>query len=322
MFDITTLGELIIDFVPVVRDDEEITDLYRKCAGGATANITACISKLGKKTAFIGNVGADSFGRFLKDTLKRNNIDVSGISEDEDHFNALAFISHNKLKERSFEFYNKDTAEQFIDFRYIPLKLIDDCRMFHFGALTLSGDVSAEATVNCVKYAKEKGKLIAFDTNYRNHFWKDKETAFAKMREVLKYCDIVKLSDDEFQMITESDYLYKGISELFHYGIKIVLVSQGANGCIIASSKGIKQLSTYSVETVDTTGAGDSFFGAFLYKILDTGKLLEEYTIEELCDFADFANASGAICTTGYGAIPSLPTLEEIEDFRKTAKKL
>ena len=311
MLDVVTLGALLVDFIPYKSDENP--NIMIKSAGGAVANVTASLSKLGLQCGFIGKVGDDSFGHFLKSEMERLGVNTEGLMLDESNKTALAFVDYNENSERFFNFYRKGSADLNIRFSEVNTKLINECRVFHFGSLTLAEEPAREATINAVKYARNKGKIISYDPNYRESLWQSKAIAKEMLSLLVPYCDIIKLSEDEFQLMTDTDYLIRGIANLLKAGVKLILISQGANGCVIASKKGIKQLPAYNVDVVDTTGAGDCFFGSFLYKIISGGKAVEEYSIEELSEFADFANASASICAKGYGAIPSMPSLEEVE---------
>ncbi|MGN0605872.1 MAG: carbohydrate kinase [Oscillospiraceae bacterium] len=313
MFDFVSLGTMLVDFTPVENDAHK--NILVQHVGGAATNAAVALSRLGMKTAFIGKTGDDRFGHFAKSVLESENIDISNLIFDSSHQTPLAFIDAHKRGVDKYTFYRKDSADMFLKYSEVNKKLIDDCKVFHFGSLTLTHEPSYEATVESVKYAKSHGRIITYDPNFRPALWESREEAFRKLNKLVKYCDIIKFSDFEFQFMTNSDYLIRGVAELLKIGVKIILISQGANGCIVASRKGIQQIPTHKIDVVDTTGAGDAFFGAFIYKILTGNKEIEEYSNEELCAFARFANAGAAICSTAYGAVTAMADADKINKF-------
>ncbi len=313
MYDVVSLGTVFADFTQT-ENNENKTMLVQNI-GGATANLAVACSRLGMKSAFIGKTGDDNFGRFAKSALEKENVDVSNLITDEIHQTPLAFIDHKKRGSEKYTFYRHNTADMYLKSQEVSKKLIDECKVFHFGSLTLIQDPAYQATVKAVQYAKSKNKIITYDPNYRKSLWKNDEEAFEKLTELINYCDIIKFSQEEFSIMTESDNLIRGIANLLKIGIKIILISQGANGCIIASRKGITQIPTHKIEIVDTTGSGDAFLACFIYKILSSEKNIEEYSSEELCEFARFANAGATLCAMDLGAVNAMANAEEINKF-------
>lgn len=320
MADILSIGEAIVDLAAVKSDNGEIS--FLRCAGGAPANVAVMTARLGVSSGFIGKTGNDMFGDFLLTTLKEQNVDVSGLVVDKERKTPLAFVTLDDDGERSFCFYRENSADMALSPEDINYKLIDECKVFHFGSLMLSNEPAKTAVINAVEYAKSKGKIISYDPNYRSNQWDNEKTAVSIMRSMLRYCDILKISEVELDRISDCNIMLKSISEMFSYGVSVVILTQGAKGCIIASRKGIDRLPTYDVDTIDTIGAGDSFLGAFLTKVVRSGKRPEELTMTELSEFADFANACGALSSAKHGAIPSMPTLEEVNDCMQNTSKL
>ncbi len=310
MPDIMTIGEMLVDFTAVDNDSGEI--FYKQNAGGAPANVAVMASRLGVSSGFIGKLGRDMFGKFLKETLEKEGVDSSGVILDKDFSTTLAFVRNAPDGERHFIFYRKNSADLNLNFSEVNLKLIDNCRLLHFGALTLTSEPSKSAVINTVEYAKQQGKMISYDPNWREKLWESREAAVKAMRSVLRYVDVIKVSELELQIITDCANLLPAIAKLLNDGVRVVCITQGAKGCIIATRRGIERLPTFKVETVDTLGAGDSFFGAFLSKLVQSGKSMEELQMEDLREFATYANACGALSSTKSGAIPAMPTHEEI----------
>lgn len=311
-FDVVALGELLIDFTPAGTSEQGAALLARN-AGGAPANVLAMLAILGKKTAFIGKVGQDSFGRFLKKTLEDSSIDTTGLTVSETEPTTLAFVSLNEKGERSFDFYRTNSADVMLRRGEVPEALLEGCRLFHFGSVSMTAEPARDATLYAARRAKELGKLVSYDPNFRPALWADREEACRVMRSGLAYADVVKVSDDEVALLTGCTDFLAGAKALVDGGTKLALVTAGELGTWYASaSGGAGHVPSIRVQTVDTTGAGDTFLGALLGGLLDCGEALERIPDETLRGLIRFANAAGALCTTGRGAIASMPKREHI----------
>ena len=319
MADILAIGELLIDFTAITEKNGDI--YYTQTAGGAPANVVCMAAKLGASTGFIGKIGKDMFGNYLKGILEERKVDTRGLILDKDFSTTLAFVKNGSHGERDFVFYRRNSADLNMKFSEVNLKLIDECKIFHFGALSLTAEPSKSATINAVEYAKAKGKIISYDPNWRPILWQSKEQAVQAMKNVLRYVDIIKVSEEELQIITDCGNLLPAIAKLLNMGIKIVCITQGAKGCIIATKSSVELYPAYKVDSVDTLGSGDSFLGGFLYKLLEKSKDITELTSDELYEMSDFANACGAITSMEHGAIPAMPDLKEVEDFMEKTEK-
>ena len=319
MTDILAIGELLIDFTAITEKNGDI--YYKQNAGGAPANVVCMAAKLGASTGFIGKIGKDMFGNYLKGILEERKVDTRGLILDKDFSTTLAFVKNGSHGERDFVFYRKNSADLNMKFSEVNLKLIDECKIFHFGALSLTAEPSKSATINAVEYAKAKGKIISYDPNWRPILWRSKEQAVQAMKNVLRYVDIIKVSEEELQIITDCGNLLPAIAKLLNMGIKIVCITQGAKGCIIATKSSVELYPAYKVDSVDTLGSGDSFLGGFLYKLLEKSKDITELTSDELYEMSDFANACGAITSMEHGAIPAMPDLKEVEEFMEKTEK-
>ncbi|MCL2054685.1 MAG: carbohydrate kinase [Oscillospiraceae bacterium] len=308
--DIIAIGEMLVDFTEIKTENGDM--LYKQNPGGAPANVAVMASRLRVPSGFIGKLGKDMFGNYLKDTLKAEKVNTEGLIMDKAFSTTLAFVRKSDEEEREFIFYRKNGADTNLNYNEIKLKLIDNCKILHFGALMLTAEPSKSAVINAVEYAKQQGKIISYDPNWREGLWKSRNEAVQAMRSVLRYVDIIKVSELELQIITESGNLIPSIAKLLNSGVKIVLITQGAKGCIAATKSGIERLPTYKVETIDTLGSGDSFLGAFLSKLALCKKMPDELEMSDLKDFAIYANACGALSSAKVGAIPSMPTEEEI----------
>lgn len=322
MFDVVAVGELLIDFTPA-GSDQDGSVLFGQHPGGAPANVLAAVSRLGGKTSFIGKVGTDAFGTFLRGSLEEAGIDTAGLSEDREIPTTLAFVHLDSHGDRSFSFYRHPGADLMLRPSDIPQNLVRECRILHFGSVSLTGEPSAEATLSAVRAAKEAGCIISYDPNYRPLLWNDEKTAKSKMLSGLDFADIVKVSKEEMLLLTGKADLAEGAEEIARHGASLVLVSLGPEGAFYRLDGRCGKFRTYDTKTVDTTGAGDAFLGAVLYRLksktLQDVKNISDIEIE---DIVSFANAAGALATTKKGAIPAMPGQEEIEHCRKSVPLL
>lgn len=317
MYDVAALGELLIDFTCLSTD----TDGYPTMAahpGGAPANYLAALTKFGAKTAMIGKVGSDAFGRLLIKTLKGAGIDTRGMLVSDDVFTTLAFVTLDDSGDREFSFARKPGADTQLRFDEIDLSVIDASKVLHFGTLSMTNEPARDATYKAVEYAAGHGKLISFDPNLRKPLWDDLDEAKRQMLWGLKHADIVKISDEETEFLfgIAPEEAAKHIIESF--GVRLVYVTCGAEGCFYrtkTASGFAKALSGIAVK--DTTGAGDIFGGSAMYGLLRAGGVPEKLTAEELENIVSFACASAGLSTTKAGGISSVPELGEVEAAMK-----
>ena len=317
MYDVAALGELLIDFTCLSTD----TDGYPTVAahpGGAPANYLAALTKFGAKTAMIGKVGNDAFGRLLIKTLKGAGIDTRGMLVSDDVFTTLAFVTLDDSGNREFSFARKPGADTQLRFDEIDLGVIDASKVLHFGTLSMTNEPARDATYKAVEYAAGHGKLISFDPNLRKPLWDDLDEAKRQMLWGLKHADIVKISDEETEFLfgIAPEEAAKHIIDSF--GVRLVYVTCGAEGCFYrtkTASGFVKALSGIAVK--DTTGAGDIFGGSSMYGLLKAGGVPEKLTAEELKEIVSFACASAGLSTTRAGGISSVAELIEVEAAMK-----
>lgn len=314
---LTTVGELLIDFTPSGLNSQGMA-LFARNPGGGVANVAAMFAKLGGEAAFLGKVGKDDFGAFLRRTMLESGVDCQGLIEDPDALTTLAFVQLDEKGDRSFTFYRKPGADLLLRPEELRWEAIDRCQVFHFGAVSLTGEPSRLATFRAAEYAKEKGKLISFDPNYRPFLWPDPKEAREQMEKGAALADILKVSEEEMVLLTGQEDLETGSQRLFSMGPKLVLVSLGEKGAFFRSPKAVGHRPAYHVTAVDTTGAGDAFVGSMLFQLSGLGHgELEALTKPDLEKIVDFANAAGSLTTTQKGGIPALPALEEIQRCRE-----
>lgn len=310
--DVVAIGELLIDFTCKSVDNDGYPTMEAH-PGGAPANFLAALSKFGAKTALLGKVGNDAFGRILVSTLEKNGISAKGIVQADDVFTTLAFVTLSDEGDREFSFARKPGADTCISFDELDLSLIDEAKVFHFGTLSLTNEPAREATYQAVSYAKSNGKMITFDPNLRRPLWKNEEDAKEQMLWGLAQADVVKISDEEV------DFLFglkgeEGAEYIFNkFGVSLVFVTCGPDGCYFknAGAKGFVP-SLKDIKVIDTTGAGDIFGGSALWKILETNKNVSELGEKELYDIVRFACTSAGLSTTKAGGISSVPEMGEV----------
>ena len=317
-FELTALGELLIDFTPAGKSPKGM-DLYERNPGGAPANVLAAYTKLGGRTAFIGKVGDDAFGHFLADTVTGYGINTDNLLFDNDVPTTLAFVTLDDKGDRSFSFYRKPGADIMLRPDEVNKILLESTDIFHFGSVSMTDDPSYAATIQSAEHARKNGAITSFDPNYRPLLWKNESEAVLRMTEGLRCADIVKVSDEEMLLLTGTDDLIKGAESILDYGSAIVFISMGAKGSFCATKNHSVKLETYDVKTIDTTGAGDAFLGAILHRF--HGKSLgyiKDISLEEMTDILDYANAAGSVTTTRTGAAVAVPTEAEIKECRRS----
>lgn len=313
MFDIVALGEVLIDFTQSGVSESGMR-LFEQNPGGAPVNMLTASTRLGMKTAFIGKVGTDMHGTFLKEVLEEQHICTKGMVFDENFFTTLAFVELSESGERKFSFARKPGADTKLRLEEIDKKLLEQTKVFHFGSLSLTDEPCRTATMEAVKYAKEQGAIISYDPNYRELLWESKEQAIEQMRRPIPYVNVLKISDEETELMTGESDPIKASERLVEQGISIVVVTLGEKGALVRTKEGYSIVSGFASKVVDTTGAGDSFWGGFISRIVASGKEINSLTLVELETMIRFANAVAGICVTRRGAIPAMPSLEEVEE--------
>lgn len=309
--DVTALGELLIDFTENGLSPQG-NPLLEANPGGAPCNVLAMLSKLGHRTAFVGKVGADMFGRRLRRVVTDAGIDTSGLVEDKDVNTTLAFVQTLADGDRDFSFYRNPGADMMLTAADVKEELVANCRIFHFGSLSMTADGCRKATEASITRAKQAGALISFDPNLREPLWDSLETAKERILYGLEQCDILKISDNEIEWLTgETEYKKAAESLKAKYRIPLILVSLGKNGSMALSDVAFVQMPGYRVNTIETTGAGDTFCACVLHYILEHG--FRAYNEEELTELLRFANGAAAIVTTRKGALSVMPEKTEVE---------
>ncbi len=312
MTDITALGEILIDFTSQGKNGQGQNSFIQN-PGGAPANVAAAISRLGGKSAFIGKAGDDMHGRFLKSTLENCGIDVTGLTLDSDYFTTLAFVDIKKDGEREFSFARNHGADKMLSVKDVPIELIKNSKIFHFGSVSLTDDPSRSATLFAADEARKAGVAVAYDPNYRASLWRSEADAVKEMRSAAYYADLIKISDEETNLLTGESDCEKAAKILTENGAKIAAITLGKDGAYIHINGSGKYIPAFKANAIDATGAGDAFWGGFLWKLSQCDKPLGEITIDEAAEIALFANAVASLCVERIGAIPAMPYLDEVE---------
>lgn len=310
-FDLAALGELLIDFTEIGLSDGGMR-LFEQNPGGAVANVLAAAAGFGHQTAFIGKVGNDMHGQFLKQTLEDAGIDTTGLVMTEDVFTTLAFVGLSPEGERTFSFARKPGADTRLRADEVDENIIKNTRILHVGSLSLTEEPAREATFHAVELAKRAGAAISYDPNYRSSLWPDPATAMTQMRAMLGYADMIKLADDETIILTDTRDPAEAAMRLTGMGISCVAVTMGSRGALVCINGETAAVPGYIVPVVDTTGAGDAFWGAFLHGLLMSGKAPGDVTLEDAVYFARLGNAAAALNIQKRGAIPAMPSSEEV----------
>ena len=313
MYDVVAVGELLIDFAPNSVNDAGYPTLAAN-PGGAPGNFLAALNRYGCKTAMIGKVGDDLFGRLLIKTLQSAGIETKNVLSDPDVFTTLAFVSLDANGNRDFSFARKPGADTCLKPGDIDESLIADSRVFHFGTLSLTDEPAASATRRAVELAKQHGLLISVDPNLRKPLWKSEEDAKAAIEWSLSQADIVKISDEEIEWLWGLSPEAGAEKLLREYGVSLVYATLGPKGCYAATRNcRVTVHSPSGIHVVDTTGAGDIFGGSAMSRFLKCGKAPADLTEDELKAIVSFACTAASLSTQKHGGITSVPSLEEVE---------
>ena len=309
MNDLYAVGEMVIDFIP---GSEEAS--YIRKAGGAPANVAIAAAKNGLNSAMCCKVGDDNFGHFLMDTLAKYNVEAVCKELCKEAVTTMAFVTLSANGERVFTFARKPGADMMLSESDVKEDDIKNSIIVHAGSCSLSAQPEKDATIKAMRLAKEQGKLVSFDVNYRNIMWNDDIDACVKaIKDVLKYVDLLKLSGEEIDMMGGESNLPALMKE---YNIAVIVETLGADGAKAFFNGGTVQVSGQRVHAVDATGCGDAFWGAFLSKLrLDGVAKISDIREDLIRTAMNYGNISGCICVQSKGAIESIPTRKQIEEY-------
>ena len=313
-YDVIALGELLIDFTQNGLSAQG-NGLFEANPGGAPCNVLSMLNNLGKKTSFIGKVGKDQFGLTLKKSLDELGIGTENLMMDEEIHTTLALVHTFEDGDRDFSFYRNPGADMMLRADELNEDLLRDTRLFHFGTLSMTHEGVREATKKALAIAKDAGALVSFDPNLREPLWDTLDHAKEQIRWGLGQCDVLKISDNEIQWLTGEQDFTEGVKRIREeFPIPLILVSMGKEGSRAYYKDGYVEVKPFLQEnTIETTGAGDTFCACIINYVLDHG--LADLTEEQLKEMLTFANAAASIITTRKGALRVMPTRQEVLDF-------
>lgn len=315
-YDVVALGELLIDFTEN-GTSKQGNPLFEANPGGAPCNVLAMLSKLGHTTAFIGKVGNDYFGEQLGNAIAEAGIDASFLCKDEEIHTTLAMVHTFPDGDRDFSFYRNPGADMMLTEAEIPEDLMKNTKIFHFGTLSMTHENVRAATKKAIRLAAEAGAVISFDPNLRPPLWDSMENAKEQVLYGLSCCQVLKISDNEIQWLTGQEDYTEGVRWIRErYSIPLILVSMGKEGSRAYYQDKIVEVKPFlQKNTIETTGAGDTFCGCVLHYICKYG--LDDLTEDILQEMLTFANGAASLITTKKGALRVMPSVEEINQLIK-----
>lgn len=320
-FDLVSIGEALIDLTPMGTADNG-TPLYGANAGGGPANLAVAFARLGGSAAFVGQVGDDFFGHRLAATLAAEGIDTTGLVHTGLYHTTLAFIHLYDGGDRDFTFYRNPGADEMLTRDTLRYDVIGRARALHFSSLVFTNAAALEATLEAAAFARNRGVLVSYDPNWRPMLWAEKDKGRQALRRGIPLADIVKVTPEELELLTGTALESESADQLIASGVRILLVTRGADGCTVFSRAGREDTPGIPVTAVDGTGAGDAFLGAYLFDLLRTMKAsdlpvaeLESLPLRDLGRIARFANAAAALKVSRYGGIPAMPHKPELDAF-------
>ena len=318
-FDVVTLGELLVDFTENGKSAQGNT-LFEANPGGAPCNVLSMLQRLGKKTAFIGKVGKDSFGEMLRAVVEEQGIDTGNLIADSEVLTTLAFVHTASDGDRSFSFYRNPGADMMLREEEIDFSVLENTRIFHFGSLSMTAAGVENATKKAIEAAKNAGALISFDPNLRPPLWKSLDTAKEKIAYGISQCDILKISDDEIAFFTGISDIDEGVAKILEeFHTPFICATMGKKGSrAYYNGNRVEQAPFLNENTIETTGAGDTFMACVLNGILEHG--LDNMDAQKMRETLEFANAASSIITTKKGALKVMPKKDEVLQFIQERK--
>lgn len=313
---VISFGELLIDFVAMERDTS-VGDAsgFIKKPGGAPANVAAGLAKLGIDTAFMSMMGDDFFGHYLAGVLGETGVDLSGLRYTDKAMTALAFVAVEANGERSFVFYRKPSADMMMTEADLDQDMLKSTQVFSYGSISLIAEPTKSTLLIAIKIAKDNGALICYDPNLREPLWDSLAAAKEGMLLGMQFADVVKVSEEELEILTDESDLHAGVKKLWQGDMKLIAVTKGAGGCSAFTRDREWHVPGFSITVEDTIGAGDGFVAGLISGILALG---QDWLAQDLAPVLRRANAVGAITASRAGAIPALPTDEELKAFLAT----
>ncbi|MCT4545344.1 MAG: carbohydrate kinase [Vallitalea sp.] len=321
MSKLITIGEALIDFIPSQKGCKlKDVDSFIKSPGGAPANVAACASCLGGKAKFISKLGKDAFGDFLIDVLESVNVDATDVLRTNEANTGLAFVSLKDNGERDFSFYRNPSSDMLLDKVEINKSWFDNGDILHFCSVDLVEAPVKYAHLQAIEYASQENLIISFDPNVRLPLWDDEDNCRQTINEFIPYAHIIKISDEELEFITGIEDENRALESLFDGNVRMVIYTKGKEGVTAITKNSNVTSKGFVVSPVDTTGAGDSFIGSFLYQLLDKKINIEELDKirdDDLKEMLTFSNACAAIVVSKKGVINIIPSKNDVIQFIK-----
>jgi fructokinase len=316
MADVVAFGELLVDFVPAAGPESLMAaETFKKAAGGAPANVAVGLARLGVSSAFMGMTGKDGFGRFLADELRKAGVDIAPLRFTAKARTGLAFVSLEPGGERDFLFYRSPGADMLMTTADVDENALRAARVFHFGSISLATEPSRASTLHAAALARHHGKLITYDPNLRRELWPTADDARTGMRLGLAEAELVKISEEELRFLTNEPDPIVGGRRLWHPRLRLMAITRGRAGCYWLTADAHAEVRGFPVTAIDATGAGDAFMAGLIAGMIGGPALPSDAAaITAACRFA---NAAGALATTGRGAIPSMPTRQAVEELMR-----
>lgn len=317
--ELVALGEVLIDFTQA-GSSANGQALFERNAGGAPANVAVQAARLGMSAQFVGKVGADMHGDFLRRSLQERGVDVSSVVPDPAAFTTLAFVEVDpRTAERSFSFARKPGADTRLSPAEVPEQAIRDCHVLHVGSLSLTDEPARSATLYAVELARQVGALVSYDPNYRASLWSSEHEAVEQMSALLQQADLVKINEDEALLLCGTSNPEAAAQHILDQGAALVAVTLGSQGALIATRAGSVLVPACPCQARDATGAGDSFWGALLFQLVHeqgmrTASDLAVLSREALLCAGSFACAAASCCVERPGGIPAMPSKDEVLD--------
>ena len=313
--DLVCLGELLIDMLPTElgRGVAEVSAWLPK-PGGAPANVAVAAARLGAESAFVGKVGDEAFGHYLAGVLRDEGVDASAMRYDPEARTGLAFVAKPDENTYDILFYRNPGADMRLRPDELDREMLSGTRAFHFGSISLIEEPSRSATLEAIHLAREGGALISFDVNYRANLW-GRDEARDRVWPVVGQASLIKVNEDELELLTGSADLEEGSRKLLAQGVEVCVVTLGPDGSYFRVAQGGGTVAPFQVDTVDATGCGDAFVAGLLWQLVRGGDWRAQLSVPRMRRALRYANAVGALTSTRAGAIPALPTAQMVDEF-------
>ncbi|HTR80103.1 MAG TPA: carbohydrate kinase [Bacteroidota bacterium] len=316
--DVTCIGETLVDFVSTEKGTTLSEAVgFLKLAGGAPANVAVGLAKLGTRSAFVGKVGADPFGRFLCSELKRYGVDTSGIRFDDTHKTRLAFVSLTQSGDRDFEFWEKSPADEQLFPKDVDIPRVAKSKITTVSSFLLIHEPARTSIFNIIKKLRHEGCLIAFDPNLRLSLWTNRNDARNTILKTIRLSNILRMNDEEAKFLSGLKDVEAAAEKFISMGPALVVVTLGKKGCYFRTARHSGFVKGFRVKNADTTGCGDGFYAALLNGLVQSGKSMAELTLTDLVSLSRTANAVGALTAAKHGGIPALPDISLLKKFLK-----